>query len=140
MAYLGLRPSEIARIRRDDIGEADILVRTGKGGRLRTLPLVTAEARLAIEGLIAHGAFGKPFSTHSMYKSWKRAQEKAGPGPFIRPYDLRHSFGTRLYAATGDQHVVAKALGHSQLSTTNRYTLAAVPAALQRAMESAFGK
>jgi integrase len=59
------------------------------------------------------------------------------------PYDLRHSFGTAIYRATGDIQAARKLLGHSTLKMTERYTLAAVPdqqAAAIKAFEQALRK
>ena len=52
----------------------------------------------------------------------------------LRPYDLRHSFGTAVYAATGDLRATQRLLGHASRTTTDRYTLAAVPDRLKSAV------
>jgi hypothetical protein len=44
----------------------------------------------------------------------------------IRPYDLRHSFGTLGYAETGDIRATQELLGHSRIELTERYALAAI--------------
>ncbi|MBQ7738303.1 MAG: tyrosine-type recombinase/integrase [Desulfovibrionaceae bacterium] len=45
--------------------------------------------------------------------SWESALERAGITRRIRPYDLRHMFGTELVAAGADIGTVAKLMGHS---------------------------
>jgi integrase/recombinase XerC len=43
---------------------------------------------------------------------------------FDRPvslHSLRHTFATRLYEKTGDLHLVQRALGHRQITTTEIY-------------------
>jgi integrase len=42
--------------------------------------------------------------------------------PRIRFHDTRHSCGTLLHVQGADPFTIAKVLGHSQLSTTRRYT------------------
>jgi integrase/recombinase XerD len=145
MAYLGIRPSEIGRMQPQDLGEVSVLVRTGKGGRVRVVPVAGPGATAAIAELKRLKAYGTPFSTSSLYKSWKLAQTNAGPpaggAPFasVRPYDLRHSFGSAVYAASGDQYAVQQLLGHAQSRTTERYTLAAVSGRLKSVVHAAFG-
>jgi site-specific recombinase XerD len=102
-------------------------------------------AEAAVAALKRFNAFGKPFSTSSVYKSWKLAQTNAGRPPQggstvpVRPYDLRHSFGSAIYAASGDQYAVQQLLGHAQSRTTERYTLAAVSGRLKAVVEGTFG-
>lgn len=68
-----------------------------------------------------------------MWKSFQRACTKLGLTG-VRPYDLRHLFGTAAYAATGDLRAAQQLLGHASLRMTDRYTLAAVPERLQVAV------
>ena len=51
----------------------------------------------------------------------------------VRPYDLRHSYGTALYRAGGDTRLVKEVLGHSDTRMTERYTLGHVPEAMRAA-------
>ena len=51
----------------------------------------------------------------------------------IRPYDLRHSYGTALYSVAGDTRLVKEVLGHSDTRMTERYTLGHVPEAMRLA-------
>ena len=46
-------------------------------------------------------------------KGWRAALKRAGIERRIRPYDLRHAFGTELIAAGVDVGTVAKLMGHS---------------------------
>ena len=73
------------------------------------------------------------FSTSSAWMSFQRACAKLGLTG-LRPYDLRHSFGTAVYAASGDLRATQQLLGHASRSTTDRYTLAAVPDRLRVAV------
>ena len=51
----------------------------------------------------------------------------------MRPYDLRHSYGTALYRAAGDTRLVKDVLGHSDSRMTERYSLGHVPEAMRAA-------
>ena len=51
----------------------------------------------------------------------------------VRPYDLRHSYGTAMYRLTGDEHAVQQLLGHAKIEMTHRYTLGGVDARLRAA-------
>ena len=48
-------------------------------------------------------------------------------------HSLRHTFATRLYEKTGDLHLVQRALGHRQITTTEVYARV-LDGALRRAM------
>ena len=43
------------------------------------------------------------------------------PLKHITPHKLRSTFGTNLYAETGDIYLVADVLGHSDVNTTRRH-------------------
>lgn len=53
----------------------------------------------------------------------------------LRPYDLRHSYGTAVFAATGDIRSTQVLLGHSKAEMTHRYTLGAVDARVREAVD-----
>lgn len=46
----------------------------------------------------------------------------AGMDKHITPHKMRSTFGTNLYAKTGDIYLVQKALGHQNINNTKRYT------------------
>ena len=107
-----------------------LVVYTGKGGRSRTIPL-SAPAAEALADLEAAGAIG-PFSTSSVRRAFVRAAAQLGIHG-VRPYDLRHSYGTALYRVAGDTRLVKDVLGHSDTRMTERYTLGHVPEAMRLA-------
>lgn len=47
------------------------------------------------------------------------------PLKHITPHKLRSTFGTNLYAETGDIYLVADVLGHADVNTTRRHYAAA---------------
>ena len=107
-----------------------LVVYTGKGGDPRTIPL-SAPAIEALADLEALGAIG-PFSTSTVWRAFARAAARIGIRG-VRPYDLRHSYGTALYRVAGDTRLVKDVLGHSDVRTTERYTLGHVPKAMRLA-------
>ena len=136
MAYTGLPPSAIMRLRPGDVrwDAGAVFIRgrrKGKGAKGQTIPLMSTglDALRRFDELDCWGAF----STSSVWKSFQRACAKLGLSG-LRPYDFRHSFGTAVYAATGDLRATQTLLGHASRVTTDRYTLAAVPGRLRVAV------
>lgn len=54
-------------------------------------------------------------------KFWPEAARAVGPGRPSLQQGIRHSFSTDALHRTGDTKTVADFLGHSRLSTTERY-------------------
>jgi integrase len=98
----------------------------------RTLPLfgpvleavARQVARRQAEGrgeyLFASSTFA-PINASSINKAWKVACQRAKV-PVIRFHDARHSTGSMLHAAGASPFTIMEVLGHSQISTTKRYT------------------
>lgn len=127
MAWTGLPQATLKQIRAEDVHWQDKSVyvprrRKGKGTTNRIMPLLP-EAIQAFKLMKRHAAWGK-FSTSSLNHAVTKACTLAGV-PVIRAYDLRHSFGTAAYKASGDIHAVQNALGHSDPKLTARYALGA---------------
>lgn len=144
IAWTGLAHSQVMRLRPEDVDWDRPLVyvrrrHKGKGSPAFAKPL-TDEGLAALQVFARCNAWGR-FSTCSAYKSFKLAAGKmwllVGPGG-IRPYDLRHSYGTAVYLASRDIRATQAAMGHGKLETTLRYTIGAVDANLTRAI-GAFG-
>jgi integrase len=140
-AYTGLRMGELLALRwRDiDVGDGRLTVEralsagevsTPKSNAIRTLPLAdkaaAALARLEQRGTFTDaddyvfcGAAGEVLDRSALRKRFKAAQraEKLRP---LRFHDLRHTFGS-LAVRELDSVNVQAILGHSKLSTTERY-------------------
>lgn len=117
-AYAGLRRSEIAVVRSDDVVDGSLRV-CGKGGRVRVIPLhplLLAELE-QIEGWAFPGRFGGHLSADNV---GTRIRRMLGGG--YGAHTLRHRFATRAYAAQRDLFAVQQLLGHSRPETTMRYT------------------
>lgn len=67
-------------------------------------------------------------------RCWKRIRDRAGITNF-RIHDLRHAVGTSLGSAGENAFIIRRALGHAQLSTTDRYVHPELDAT-HRAMEN----
>jgi integrase len=89
-----------------------------------TIPL-SARGVHAFRRFVALGCWG-PFSRSSMRQSFKRACAALEIPVTLTPYQLRHSFGTLVYASSGDLHATGLLLGHRDARTTARYALGAV--------------
>lgn len=80
----------------------------------RELVEVFMEWKLQDETCGAHHLINfKGRQVKSIKTAWKAALRRAGIKRRIRPYDLRHAFGTELVAADVDVGTVAKLMGHS---------------------------
>ncbi|MBE7732802.1 tyrosine recombinase XerC [Devosia faecipullorum] len=129
----GLRISEALAVTRTDL-EADILRVTGKGGRVRIVPLI-APVRQAIDtylGLVPfklwpeeplfRGLRGGVLSPRLIQKRMEALRSALGLPPSATPHALRHSFATHLLGKGGDLRSIQELLGHASLSTTQIYT------------------
>ena len=126
--YAGLRVSEIAKIRGEDI---DLYGRTltvqGKGGVIAVIPLHEELLRLA--AVMPRSGWWFPAYTGSLPHvdgkavgaAIKSAMKRAGY-PHCSAHQLRHSYGTNLVLSGADLRTVQKLLRHSSLATTQRYT------------------
>ncbi len=133
----GLRVSEALSLTVDDVRTDRGFVRVrGKGNKERLAPLSTAAKErvleylglrheLAIdleEGALFVGVRGGPLTRREAQRIIARLAIHAGIGQDVHPHTLRHSFATHLLQAGADLRSVQELLGHSRLSTTERYT------------------
>lgn len=127
-AFQGLRCQEIAGLRREDVVEADALLRIvhGKGGHERMLPL-HPEVLAALQGLpmprvgwIFTRDRGGHYTPNAMSKFFNRFLHEQGVDSTA--HQLRHWFGTQLYNSTHDLRLTQEMLGHADPATTAIYT------------------
>lgn len=127
-AYAGLRCQEIGGLRREDILEAEGLLRVtqGKGGHERLLPLHPDiyEALRALpmprHGWIFQAPMGGRYNPQYISVNFNRALRDLGVD--ATAHQIRHWFATSLYAQTRDLRVVQEMMGHSSPQTTAIYT------------------
>ena len=134
----GLRVSEVASLKVDDIDSTRMLIRIeqGKGRKDRNAmlsPQLLALLRLWWqEGkrrsvMLPHGwlfpgrGATDPISTRQINRAVHEAAEAAGIRKRVSPHTLRHSFATHLLEQDVDIRVIQVLLGHSKLDTTALY-------------------
>ena len=134
----GLRVSEVASLKVDDIDSTRMLIRVeqGKGRKDRNAmlsPQLLALLRLWWkEGkrgsiMLRHGwlfpgrSCTDPISTRQINRAIHEAAEAAGIRKRVSPHTLRHSFATHLLEQDVDIRVIQVLLGHSKLDTTALY-------------------
>ena len=130
-AHAGLRRSEIAGLRREDLRAEGLRIK-GKGGRHRVVPVaVGLRARILAlgPGYLFPGRHGGHVAPGTVTK-WVREATGATPHTF------RHRFASQAYQGTHDLFAVQRLLGHSSVATTQVY-VAISPDALMAAVEAA---
>jgi len=133
LVYTGMRVSELASLRCEDIDLESGLIRVlGKGGRERVLvapphilPLLRRRARaLGGSGPLFPSPIdpSRPVSYVTIERMLRRVARRAGLRRRVTPHMLRHYFATTMLQAGLDIREVQELLGHSSLSTTQVYT------------------
>ena len=133
----GLRLSELAALNLTDIDLADnsLMVRSGKGGKSRILP-VGSKAVTAINNWLQQRLKNVAVSESALFVSTRGTRlgqrsielrleqwcKKKGIAEHIHPHMLRHSFASHLLESSQDLRAVQELLGHSNISTTQIYT------------------
>jgi integrase/recombinase XerC len=128
----GLRVSELAGLDLDAVDREARTVRVlGKGRKERIVPYGEAAERAldtylgprtAGRGPLFTNARGGRLGVRSIRAIVGRAATAAGVTRRVTPHTLRHTFATHLLDAGADLRMIQELLGHSRLSTTQRYT------------------
>jgi site-specific recombinase XerD len=154
----GLRAAELFNLRHRDLDLATgrLWVREGKGKKDRGLwfngssrgalqSWLDLKATLPCGGNFSPAAYfftdltgKKPICGRWLRKLVARLADQAGIAKRIHPHTLRHSFATDLLRDTKNLFLVSKALGHSNISTTQIYLHLADPE-LEDAMKNLRG-
>lgn len=132
----GLRVSEALSLNRRDApleGQGALRVR-GKGGKERIVPLLPVVIAGVADYLrhVPHdlpdacplfiGERGKRLGSRLVQDRVQTLRKRLGLPETATPHALRHSFATHLLAGGGDLRTIQELLGHTSLSTTQRYT------------------
>jgi integrase/recombinase XerC len=135
----GLRVSELCSLDLDDLDFGGGLVRVlGKGNKERLVPFGRKAADSLRAWLDASGSLrvragqdaaavflnarGGRLGARSVRRILDKRLREAAIHARISPHVLRHSFATHLLGAGADLRAIQELLGHSSLSTTQRYT------------------
>jgi integrase len=123
----GMRRKNVLHLKRDEIDWDGKMIRVRqKGGRLYAAPL-SPGVEVLLKAIPDNGSpyfwfnlnTGKPFIFNGWM--WRKIKELAGIDQSFRWHDLRHDFGTHIYATTHDLKLAKEALGHRNIATTERY-------------------
>jgi integrase len=130
----GLRRGEAIALQRRDFKNGELIVRRGKGGKFRNVPLFTRlEERLdlwfASEGLAPTdhlwatrpGGYylqrRKPMGNTS-FTVWYRRCLDVADVPYRNPHVTRHTFATRWLRRGGRLETLSRVMGHASIRTT----------------------
>ncbi|GAB7057714.1 MULTISPECIES: tyrosine-type recombinase/integrase [unclassified Paenibacillus] len=124
----GVRVSELCSLNRQDVTinerSGEMIVRNGKGGKSRTIPL-SREVRYHLTQYLAIRNDNEAalfLSSHKKRISARTIQHMLAKFG-THPHALRHTFARRLVAAGTDISTVAALTGHSDINMTKRYSM-----------------
>ncbi|MEX2273670.1 MAG: site-specific tyrosine recombinase/integron integrase [Vicinamibacterales bacterium] len=144
----GLRLSELVALDLQDVNLSARIARvSGKGGKERLVPFNNSTAtaiKKYLKDRVAAAPVAPPLpqrrrdrpatdplflnyqgtrlSTRGVDRIVRRYAREAATRLGVSPHALRHSFATHLLQAGADLRAIQEMLGHSRLSTTQRYT------------------
>jgi integrase/recombinase XerC len=140
----GLRVSELTGLNVEDVDRQEHMLRVvGKGNKERIIPY-GSKAEEAIErywpirakllgrsrGKDARAVFlnyeGRRMGNRSVARVVKKYVRLMNVNGDLHPHSLRHAFASHLLADGADLRAIQELLGHSSLSTTQRYTHASI--------------
>jgi len=141
----GLRVSELTGLNLGDVERKELMLRVrGKGNKERIIPYggkaeqaLEAYEPLRQEMLRKAGGrgdrqavflnhLGTRLTQRSVARIVKKYARLANINWDLHPHSLRHAFATHLLADGADLRAIQELLGHSSLSTTQRYTHATI--------------
>jgi integrase/recombinase XerC len=141
----GLRVSELTGLNVDDVDRKERMLRVlGKGNKERIIPY-GSKAEEALErywpiraklmaGVSSGGEARAVFLSHEGRRMGNRSVARVvkkyvllmNINGDLHPHSLRHAFASHLLADGADLRAIQELLGHSSLSTTQRYTHASI--------------
>ena len=119
---------------RRDVPLGDWLRITGKGGKIREIPVLPAIAE-AVAAYVGSCPFdggpdaplfvsarGNAFGARAAQRLVESLRLELSLPAHVTPHALRHAFATHLLGNGADLRAIQELLGHASLSTTQRYT------------------
>lgn len=133
----GIRREELTNMKLSDLDlSAGTITVLGKGNKVRVVPVGDSTLKEVRDFIKVREVFcgekevrtpfmflnrqGHPLTVRSVDRLVKKFA--AGAGLDITPHTLRHSFATHLLENGADLMLIKEILGHSSLSTTQKYT------------------
>jgi integrase/recombinase XerC len=130
----GLRVSELQALTWKDVQSSTILVKDGKGGKERHIPLLpkienilsswknqTPHTQSTSPIFPAKEGNSDALTTRRIQKIFKETCMRNGIHEELTPHTMRHSFATHLLQNGANIREVQELLGHSNLATTQKY-------------------
>ena len=131
----GLRVSELVNLKNSDLFFDEGLIKVvGKGNKERFVPIgrigqksirrylaVRVEGKKGFNDILFLNNRGTKLTRNMIFLIVRKAAESAGIEKTISPHILRHSFATHLVENGADISSVQQMLGHSSITTTERY-------------------
>ena len=131
----GLRVSELVNLRCSDLFFDEGLIKVvGKGNKERFVPIgrigqesvrrylaIRAEGKKGFSDILFLNNRGTKLTRNMIFIIVRKGAENAGVKKTIGPHSLRHSFATHLVENGADISSVQQMLGHSSITTTERY-------------------
>jgi integrase/recombinase XerC len=130
----GLRLGEALSMNIEDIPTSDEMRITGKGNKERILPVLDVVRKSVNEYLsfrpfeknpdspLFIGKRGGRLNPGVVQRQMRKLRDFLNLPDTVTPHALRHSFATHLLCSGGELRSIQELLGHSSLSTTQRYT------------------
>lgn len=128
----GARVAELCGLDLADLDRSQGTIQVwGKGGKERVIPvgdpaLRSLDAYLALrgeqDGPLFQNHRGARLTVRSVHRIVKAGARAAGLTRRVTPHTLRHTFATHMLDSGADLRLIQDLLGHSRLSTTQRYT------------------
>ncbi len=130
----GLRISEVLSIKLKDIQSEDLISIIGKGGKERLIPIYEEIKKnlhemtsltpfnIGKDDHIFVGIKGNKLHPTIIQKEIRKIRQELMLPDNTTPHSLRHSFATLLLDNMVDLRSIQELLGHTSLSTTQKYT------------------
>ena len=130
----GLRISEALSLVQSDAPLGEWLRITGKGGKIREVPVLPAVAEAVAnyraacpfdggpESPLFISSRGNGFGARAAQRLVEALRLELSLPAHVTPHALRHAFATHLLGHGADLRAIQELLGHASLSTTQRYT------------------
>lgn len=121
--YMGLRAFEIASLHGEDIRGDRLLIRDGKGGKQRIVPMHREVSQLLDgsprSGPVFVNAKGGQLTANTVSQRTNRYLHSLGYVETI--HSARHLFGTMVYRVSRDLRLTQELMGHASPLTTAGY-------------------